>query len=193
MQENAAGRQGGQDWQCIRLAGWPIPTLPLEGNPLRTVVTSAEGITRRFQQLDTDQDGQIGLYEWRTSGRPIDEFEKYDRNGDGFLTIEEVLYDETAQAEETRWRFARGKVSVWWCSCALGWRRRRPGWRSRIRHGGTGQGGGVFMASTVAARRRQWYSRNRGAGGNRNGGGRNGGGQGMNVSNGAEIVIFAAP
>jgi Ca2+-binding EF-hand superfamily protein len=44
-----------------------------------------------FQQLDTDQDGQIGLYEWKAAGRPIAEFLKMDRNSDGFLTVEEVL------------------------------------------------------------------------------------------------------
>jgi hypothetical protein len=44
-----------------------------------------------FTQLDTDKDGQIGLYEWRAAGRPIAEFMKIDRNGDGFLTVEEVL------------------------------------------------------------------------------------------------------
>jgi hypothetical protein len=45
-----------------------------------------------FQQLDTDGDAQIGLYEWKASGRPLDEFMKMDRNGDGFLTVQEVLY-----------------------------------------------------------------------------------------------------
>ncbi len=45
-----------------------------------------------FQQLDTDGDGQIGLYEWKNSGRTLEEFQKIDRNGDGFLTPDEVLY-----------------------------------------------------------------------------------------------------
>jgi Ca2+-binding EF-hand superfamily protein len=44
-----------------------------------------------FAQLDTDHDGQIGLYEWKNSGRSIEEFQQIDRNGDGFLTVEEVL------------------------------------------------------------------------------------------------------
>src|SRR5205085_1239544 len=44
-----------------------------------------------FTQLDTDGDLQIGLYEWKKSRRPIDEFKKYDLNGDNFITIEEVL------------------------------------------------------------------------------------------------------
>jgi Ca2+-binding EF-hand superfamily protein len=49
-----------------------------------------------FKQLDTDHDGQVALYEWKNSGRTIEEFEKYDRNGDGFITIEEVLAYEAA-------------------------------------------------------------------------------------------------
>jgi Ca2+-binding EF-hand superfamily protein len=49
-----------------------------------------------FAQYDTDKDGQIGLYEWKATGRSIEEFQKYDRNGDGFLTVEEVLRVEAA-------------------------------------------------------------------------------------------------
>jgi Ca2+-binding EF-hand superfamily protein len=44
-----------------------------------------------FVTLDTDSDTQVGLYEWRAGGRPISEFKTYDRNGDNFLTVEEVL------------------------------------------------------------------------------------------------------
>ncbi len=52
-----------------------------------------------FQQLDTDGDGQIGLYEWKAGGRSIAEFEKIDRNHDGFLTIAEVLRYTADQAK----------------------------------------------------------------------------------------------
>lgn len=45
-----------------------------------------------FAALDTDKDGQIGLYEWKASGRSLEEFRRIDRNDDGFLTVEEVLY-----------------------------------------------------------------------------------------------------
>jgi Ca2+-binding EF-hand superfamily protein len=44
-----------------------------------------------FAEMDTDKDAQIGLYEWKASGRSLDEFMKMDRNGDGFLTVDEVL------------------------------------------------------------------------------------------------------
>jgi Ca2+-binding EF-hand superfamily protein len=45
-----------------------------------------------FAAYDTDQDGQVGLYEWRAAGQPYDRFQEMDRNGDGLLTAEEVLY-----------------------------------------------------------------------------------------------------
>jgi EF hand len=43
-----------------------------------------------FKQLDTDGDGQIGLYEWKAAGRPLAEFLAMDRNGDGYLEPAEV-------------------------------------------------------------------------------------------------------
>jgi Ca2+-binding EF-hand superfamily protein len=54
-----------------------------------------------FQELDKDNDAQIGLYEWKDSGRPLEEFQKMDRNGDGYLTVEEVLYYFAAQDKAT--------------------------------------------------------------------------------------------
>jgi Ca2+-binding EF-hand superfamily protein len=47
-----------------------------------------------FQQLDQDGDGQVSLYEWRISGSSLDEFPRWDRNDDKFLTIAEVCYFE---------------------------------------------------------------------------------------------------
>src|SRR5262249_48816913 len=44
-----------------------------------------------FAELDTNHDAQVGLYEWKVSGRSIEEFQRMDRNNDGFLTVEEVL------------------------------------------------------------------------------------------------------
>jgi hypothetical protein len=54
-----------------------------------------------FQQLDTNHDAQIGLYEWKVSGRPIAEFQKMDRNNDGFLTVEEVLLYQAQHRQES--------------------------------------------------------------------------------------------
>jgi hypothetical protein len=44
-----------------------------------------------FRQHDKDGDGQIGLYEWKNSGQPLETFFAMDRNGDGFVTVEEYL------------------------------------------------------------------------------------------------------
>jgi Ca2+-binding EF-hand superfamily protein len=69
------------------------PAVPAE-DP-KPVVYHADNLPKElpawFSQLDTDRDGQIGLYEWKAAGRSIDEFLKIDKNNDGFLTVEEVL------------------------------------------------------------------------------------------------------
>jgi Ca2+-binding EF-hand superfamily protein len=70
------------------------PDLPLDDEPKRIVYRAGnlpKELPPWFAQLDTDHDGQIGLYEWKKSGRELSEFQKIDRNGDGFLTVEEVL------------------------------------------------------------------------------------------------------
>ena len=51
-----------------------------------------------FRQYDTDGDGQIGLWEWKAAGRAIPEFEAMDINGDGFVTVEEVMRTVVAKA-----------------------------------------------------------------------------------------------
>jgi Ca2+-binding EF-hand superfamily protein len=46
---------------------------------------------RWLEELDTDKDGQVGLYEWRRGGKDLDDFRTYDPNDDGFITAEEAL------------------------------------------------------------------------------------------------------
>jgi hypothetical protein len=41
--------------------------------------------------LDTDKDGQVGLYEWKAANRPVNKFQEMDFNNDGFITVEEAL------------------------------------------------------------------------------------------------------
>src|SRR5262249_18277951 len=68
----------GQDEEDRKPAAYRVGKLPKE-------------LPSWFAELGTDKDGQIGLYEWKVSGRPITEFQQMDRNDDGFLTVEEVL------------------------------------------------------------------------------------------------------
>ncbi len=50
-----------------------------------------QGLPTWFAQLDTDKDGQVGLYEWKNAGRSQSEFQTWDLNGDGFITVEEAM------------------------------------------------------------------------------------------------------
>src|SRR5262249_29773657 len=54
-------------------------------------LASIQGLPQWFMALDTDKDGQVGLYEWKAGGRASDEFQHFDINGDGFITVEEAL------------------------------------------------------------------------------------------------------
>jgi hypothetical protein len=52
-----------------------------------------------FAQLDRDFDGQVALYEWKAAGLSLAEFEKWDANGDGFITVEEALRFQKKEKE----------------------------------------------------------------------------------------------
>jgi len=86
------GQWGGGGWG----GGWgnPQDAVPNDAEPERPITYRGNNLPAEldwFQQLDTDHDGQVGLYEWKASGRPISEFEKRDLNGDGFITAEEII------------------------------------------------------------------------------------------------------
>lgn len=89
MQERGQGQgqSGGESWDYV-------PGL-FEDEDRKPVVYRAGKLPRDipawFRELDTDEDGQIGLYEWRASRRSVEEFQEMDRNGDGFLVVEEVM------------------------------------------------------------------------------------------------------
>jgi Ca2+-binding EF-hand superfamily protein len=59
-----------------------------------------KGLPAWFTELDTDKDGQVALYEWHKAGKSVPEFEAMDRNSDGFLTVEELLYYQAALAKK---------------------------------------------------------------------------------------------
>jgi hypothetical protein len=81
--------------------GWTAPPAAGEDEEERRPVVYRAGklppnLPSWFSQCDRDQDGQVGLYEWKASGRSFQEFAAFDRNGDGFITAEEALRPATA-------------------------------------------------------------------------------------------------
>jgi hypothetical protein len=75
-----------------------VPTKPQKTKPLvyRTTNLPKE-LPSWFKEIDLNQDAQISLYEWRMAGKPLAEFQRIDRNGDGFLSVDEVLSYEAAR------------------------------------------------------------------------------------------------
>ncbi len=52
-----------------------------------------------FKELDTDNDGQVALFEWRAGKKTLDEFRNWDLNEDGFITPEECLRQQEVIAK----------------------------------------------------------------------------------------------
>jgi hypothetical protein len=50
-----------------------------------------------FKSLDLNQDCQISLHEWQLGKRDLEEFLRIDRNGDGFISVEEALAYEASR------------------------------------------------------------------------------------------------
>ncbi len=50
-----------------------------------------QGLPGWYDELDTDTDGQVSLYEWRKGQKKMDEFLEMDLNGDGLVTADEYL------------------------------------------------------------------------------------------------------
>jgi Ca2+-binding EF-hand superfamily protein len=80
-----------------QMAGDPNnPQNPVEdeGEKKPTIYSASnlpQNIPVWFRECDTNKDGQVALYEWRAAGKSIEEFQTYDRNGDGFITIDEAM------------------------------------------------------------------------------------------------------
>ncbi len=61
-----------------------------------------------FKQIKRPNPGQIALRDWKNSGRTFDDFRKYDRNSDGFITVEEVMVVEKHGRSSSNQRGSQG-------------------------------------------------------------------------------------
>ena len=61
-----------------------------------------DGLPDWFEQLDTDKDGNVGLYEWLEDKRPMSEFMAMDLDGDGLLAPQEWLRYSAKKIEDDR-------------------------------------------------------------------------------------------
>jgi len=111
-----------------------------------------------FAEMDSDKDGQVGLYEWVKASRPVVEFRTMDRNEDALLTIDELI----GFVRNGNKQPGVGTVSV--TSSGM---MNEPG-NGRNRFGG--------MGGMTGGMGEMW---NRFSGGNGGGRGGNGGGRGM--------------
>jgi hypothetical protein len=92
--------------------GLPGQTPPVEEEkrpPTYRVGHMPKGLPTWFEQLDTDKDGQVGLYEWKAAGYSYSDFQKWDLNSDGFITAEEAL--RYAKIEQEQLAKAGGSAS----------------------------------------------------------------------------------
>jgi hypothetical protein len=97
QQFQAGGPGGSQGWN-------PMQMLEDDADKKPTVYRAGKlppNIPPWFRQYDTDGDGQVGLYEWKAAGRAIAEFEAMDLNGDGFVTVEEVMKTVVGKAGDS--------------------------------------------------------------------------------------------
>jgi hypothetical protein len=84
----------------------PRPAVPLVPSPLAPLIAAKEQAARKrkkpihelplntpkwFRDYDTDGDGQIALHEWKAHGHSLEDFHQADLNGDGFITMKELV------------------------------------------------------------------------------------------------------
>ena len=72
-----------------------------KNEPVKPVRTTVD-LNKDFVPHDTDQDGQIGLYEWRKNNpTKLGEFFTMDLNGDGYLTPREIQLSKDGKTQRS--------------------------------------------------------------------------------------------
>ncbi len=91
-----AARNGGTTPGTPAVPAPYVPTVPVPFQLDRPVVIRADNLPKElpawFKELNTDNDAQVSLAEWRAKERDHNEFRNFDRNGDGLITVDEVLW-----------------------------------------------------------------------------------------------------
>ncbi len=140
-----------------------------------------KGLPAWFVQLDTDQDGQVALYEWRAAGRDLDEFAEWDRDNDGFITPEEALKVQASLTRSANPLLASNTTPG---STGPGGQRNfgqgGPGGQRNFGQGGPGGGGKGWGGNMGGGGGKGW-----GGGNTDGGGGKKGGGGGKKGGGGA--------
>jgi len=92
----------GEDSSTRNIASIIIEVEELDRKPVvyRPGGVTLAGLPAWFKELDTDKDGQVAMFEWRRGGSALekhsispdlDEFAKWDLDGDGYITPDEAL------------------------------------------------------------------------------------------------------
>jgi len=83
-------------------------TIPEEKRVVYRIGSLPKELPSWYTELDKDKDGQIGLYEWKAAGKDVKEFLDMDANKDGFVTVEEILRSQRAEAAKKE---SQGKLT----------------------------------------------------------------------------------